>query len=1040
MFTAQADARLASSAVRTREHDVTAVLVAHDGQRWLPRTLAALAAMTRAPDRLVAVDTGSGDATPELLRDSGLADNIVDLPAEAGFGEAVAAGLAAAAEPAIDLTDGGSDSIRWVWLLHDDSAPAPDALAQLLERADHYPDAQIVGPKLRGWAHPRIVKECGIWVTASGREEIRLGPGELDQGQLDGAIEAMAVSSAGMLVRAELWHRLGGFDPGLPFHRADVNFCLRSLRAGAQIVVAPHALVHHRGAESAGVRPADNHRGTGLFAARRARAYDRLVQGSAWHVPFLAVWLVLTALGRGLFWLLALSPGRAWDDLFGTLAGLLAVPRWRAARRALADVSVVTPAQLRPLRPTAAQQAVHYLELLGRTSGRGGTRGGGALSGFRWTLSALLIVALPLSAAALLATGHLWFGPGRLGGGALLPAPDSAADIWQYFLSPWHEAGLGSPVPSPPYLLLVAGAAVVLLGSATMAVQLLLLLAPALAGLSAAMALRGVVPRGPAMAVALAYGLLPATMAATGTGRLGTALAAVLLPPALRSLARLSGAVAALPANGAASVGWAAVLSAALAACVPLVAVALLAAAGVVFLFTGRWRAVLRVFGTAAAAAAFLWPWTGYVIANPGLLLLDVGAHPQGLTEPSATPASLLALLPGGPAMAPPFALVLVVLAVVALFPARSRNAAIVGWLLMALGLAVAVGQTAISATVPWTVDPVEAWPGAATVLMGAGAALAVAALGVSSRGGRWRAVVPTVAVVLPVVLAAVSAGWWMWDRETVVARQDPVNVSAYVTAEALGPGAPRSVSIAGDREGGLSYRVLSGPGARLGDADVAPAAESMREFDLAVSRLLTGGAADSLSVFADAAVRYVAVDARTNRDLARRLDAVPGLRRTSTVAGLALWSVDDWQPRVRAETDTGDRIPVPVAGLVPSVSVDSELPDQAAAIRLAEVSDPVWQAAVGDTPLAAEEADGVRFVVPAEVEGRVTVQADGSQRNRSLLIPAGAALLLVLLSLRRRRRRSDSAAPDPIIDLRDRRSSDTGVVPGLAIGTGGEE
>ncbi len=48
-------------------HYVTAVLVAHDGERWLPRALAALAAAERPPDRLIAVDTGSRDRTPSLL-------------------------------------------------------------------------------------------------------------------------------------------------------------------------------------------------------------------------------------------------------------------------------------------------------------------------------------------------------------------------------------------------------------------------------------------------------------------------------------------------------------------------------------------------------------------------------------------------------------------------------------------------------------------------------------------------------------------------------------------------------------------------------------------------------------------------------------------------------------------------------------------------------------------------------------------------------------------------------------------------------------
>ena len=40
---------------------VTALLVSHEGARWLPAVLDGLVAQTRPPERVVAVDTGSTD-------------------------------------------------------------------------------------------------------------------------------------------------------------------------------------------------------------------------------------------------------------------------------------------------------------------------------------------------------------------------------------------------------------------------------------------------------------------------------------------------------------------------------------------------------------------------------------------------------------------------------------------------------------------------------------------------------------------------------------------------------------------------------------------------------------------------------------------------------------------------------------------------------------------------------------------------------------------------------------------------------------------
>src|SRR3954466_2475953 len=73
---------------------VVAVLVAHDGERWLPRALRSLAEQTHPPDVVVAVDTGSTDASPALLRAALSENRVHSAPRSTGFGAAVALGLA----------------------------------------------------------------------------------------------------------------------------------------------------------------------------------------------------------------------------------------------------------------------------------------------------------------------------------------------------------------------------------------------------------------------------------------------------------------------------------------------------------------------------------------------------------------------------------------------------------------------------------------------------------------------------------------------------------------------------------------------------------------------------------------------------------------------------------------------------------------------------------------------------------------------------------------------------------------------------------
>src|SRR5699024_1725733 len=71
-------------------HVVTAVLVAHDGARWLSETLKALLTQSHPIDRLVAADTGSTDAGLAMLTEVVGEGNLVNLPPNTRYADAVA--------------------------------------------------------------------------------------------------------------------------------------------------------------------------------------------------------------------------------------------------------------------------------------------------------------------------------------------------------------------------------------------------------------------------------------------------------------------------------------------------------------------------------------------------------------------------------------------------------------------------------------------------------------------------------------------------------------------------------------------------------------------------------------------------------------------------------------------------------------------------------------------------------------------------------------------------------------------------------------
>jgi GT2 family glycosyltransferase len=188
-------------------------VVCHNGRPFIRETLRGLSRQTRPIDDLLVVDTGSRDGTTEWVRSHLGADSV--LPVRGHFGRAVA----------IALRHPRAASADWLWLLHDDSAPEPGALAALLSEAAYTPAAAVLGPKLVGWNDADQLQEVGWWIDRAAWASSPVEEHEIDQGQHDHLSEVFFVSTAGMLVRREALVAAGGFDPRMAAFRDDLDLC-----------------------------------------------------------------------------------------------------------------------------------------------------------------------------------------------------------------------------------------------------------------------------------------------------------------------------------------------------------------------------------------------------------------------------------------------------------------------------------------------------------------------------------------------------------------------------------------------------------------------------------------------------------------------------------------------------------------------------------------------------------------------------------------------------------------------------------------------
>ncbi len=184
----------------------------------------------------------------------------------------------------IALAEADEPEGAWLWLLHDDSAPAPDALDRLLASVELAPSVAVAGCKQVDWDDPELLRQVGLATSRFGRRMTGLDDVEVDQGQHDGREDVLAVGLAGALVSPGRLDALGGPDPVLGPYGDGLDLCRRARLAGHRVVVVPGAVVRHARASlhGAAVRP-------GWDARRSAQARrEAYLQSQLTGVPLRA--------------------------------------------------------------------------------------------------------------------------------------------------------------------------------------------------------------------------------------------------------------------------------------------------------------------------------------------------------------------------------------------------------------------------------------------------------------------------------------------------------------------------------------------------------------------------------------------------------------------------------------------------------------------------------------------------------------------------------------------------------------------------------
>lgn len=992
---------------------VLVLLVATNGEPWLPEVLNGLRRQTYEPLDVLAVDNASTDRSRALLGKTFGTERVVSLDRRVGYGRALAAALKVAVER-------GATADAFL-LLHDDAAMDPGAIEAMVEALAH-DRVGLVGCKLVEWDDPDLLQEVGLTTDRYGRLFNPLERGELDQGQYDGLREVLFSSSACLLVSRDVIERVGLFDLRYVALRDDFDLCWRARVAGFRSVVTTGARVRHAVASYRDLRQGPTHGRARYFGDRNMIA--SLIKN--YGLARLVLALPVTVFGSLANAVLFAFTGRrhaarqALEALQWNLAHLPSTLRARrrsqrarsAPDREVMKFMVRGAPRLRSYVERALEQAVgepaEDLEEGPSLERRPRKSLWGRLRAHPVGFGILALLALYVVGARSL------YGTGGLAGADLAPFPHQPAEFFREFFSGWRSAGTGGAAPASPALFLAGALSVLSFGSTWLAERVLFLALLPLAAGSAWRAAAAIGLPPPARRVsALVYALSPLTLVAFSEGRLPDLVLAAALPALLIPVLRAAGLA---PAAGWRSLATGAVGLAVVSSVSPWALVAVggsAAALAAGSALTGARRASGRPLVAASAqvagALALLLPWS-VELFRPGSPLGAGGARP------GAEVTDLVRLVPHGPSPVP-------------------------GAIAWALPAAAAVGFAVAT-------RPRER---AARVLAAAGALGVLVAWGVA-RGAPWIAPRPGLPLTLAAVCMALLVGIGAEGLvPSLSARLFGLRHVALAALTAFGAvalagglgflargdfrGIQRSglltpaFFIAEHRKAG-DFRVLwlGGSPRRLGAALSPPGGETMLTFgsrragagerylEDALASILGGATEHAGRLLAPLGVRYVVVRPGTHPAVTRALERQSDLRFSQRFRGGRILANEAWLPVAGAIASpewvaaSGARPPDTLA----AVSGAPEDPGRVAILRrtrpgrfegriapttrlvvLAEEFSPRWRAVrAPDAEVRPRRSFGWAAAFPAGGSGRTVLVWTGQRWHRLALL--GQALLLV--------------------------------------------
>jgi len=222
--------------------------------------------------KIIIVDNGSADESVKILKNKFPQIKLIENEKNIGYAEGNNVGIRFAL----------GNKAEYILLLNNDTVVGSQFLKELVDTAEKKNIIGIVSPIIYYFSKPDIVWSTGRYKNYSGLYPyIDYEYSKKDKGQYASSQAVDGVTGCCILVKRDVFEKIGYLDKDYFLYVEDTDFCIRVKRAGYNIVYNPKAKVWHKVSASSGGEENNTkdyylNRNLILFARKNLRGIEKL--------------------------------------------------------------------------------------------------------------------------------------------------------------------------------------------------------------------------------------------------------------------------------------------------------------------------------------------------------------------------------------------------------------------------------------------------------------------------------------------------------------------------------------------------------------------------------------------------------------------------------------------------------------------------------------------------------------------------------------------------------------------------------------------